>query len=186
MASTARRCSSGLPPPWRLDRKESTRRALKYRRGAGEIIIVNHDGRGWRDPRSAAKGDIFDLVRHLDPGLNFGQVRQVLRRFVGIAPSFPEALRQRRRDKPDRPPGERWAKRPRLRRGSPVWAYLAGARGLPAKVLAAGNPSDRHDFMARITAERLVEHLTRSGFVLPKQPPAAARLVRGTTPPPAD
>ena len=36
-----------LPPPWVLDKQESTRRALKYRRGAGEVLIVNHDGRGW-------------------------------------------------------------------------------------------------------------------------------------------
>ena len=32
-------------PPWRLDRRASSRQALKYRRGEGEIII-NHDGRG--------------------------------------------------------------------------------------------------------------------------------------------
>ena len=57
-------------PPWRLDRGESTRRALKYRRGQGEIVIVNHDGRGWWDPSHAtAKGDVFSLVQHLDPGL---------------------------------------------------------------------------------------------------------------------
>ena len=31
---------------WTLDARESTRRALKYRRGAGEIVIVNHDDRG--------------------------------------------------------------------------------------------------------------------------------------------
>jgi hypothetical protein len=36
-----------LPPVWRLDHAESTRRCLKYRRGTGEIVIVNHDGRGW-------------------------------------------------------------------------------------------------------------------------------------------
>ncbi len=30
------------------------------------------------------------------------------------------------------------------------------------------------DFMARITAQRLVEHLERSGFVLMKKPPAPA------------
>ena len=50
-----------LPPVWRLDRAESTRRSLKYRRGAGEIVIVNHDGRGWWDPLSEAQG------RHLHP-----------------------------------------------------------------------------------------------------------------------
>jgi len=59
-----------LAPVWRLDRAESTRRSLKYRRGEGEILIVNHDGRGWWDPLSEAKGDIFSLVRHLDPGLS--------------------------------------------------------------------------------------------------------------------
>jgi hypothetical protein len=77
-----------LPPVWLLDRRESTRRSLKYRRGAGEIVIVNHDGRGWWDPLSDAKGDIFTLVRHLDPGLNFTEARRVLRDFAGIAPCF--------------------------------------------------------------------------------------------------
>ena len=89
-----------LSPVWRLDAAESTRRSLKYRRGAGEIVIVNHDGRGWWDPLSPAKGDIFTLVRHLDPGLNFGAARRVLRGFVGIAPAFPPALRARRRGRP--------------------------------------------------------------------------------------
>ena len=50
-----------LPPVWRLDRAESTRRSLKYRRGEGEIVIVNHDGRGWWDPLSDGQG------RHLHP-----------------------------------------------------------------------------------------------------------------------
>ncbi|MDE8350151.1 MAG: hypothetical protein POG74_11855 [Acidocella sp.] len=59
-------------PPWRLDRAESSRRSLKYRRGPGEILIVSHGGRGWWDPLSDARGDIFALVRHLHPGLSFG------------------------------------------------------------------------------------------------------------------
>ena len=46
------------PAGWRLDRRESTRRALKYRRGEGEILIINHDGHGWWDPQSSAKGDV--------------------------------------------------------------------------------------------------------------------------------
>ena len=78
-----------LPPVWRLDKRQSTRRALKYRRAEGEVLIINHDGRGWWDPCSSAKGDVFALVQHLDQGLNFGQVRQVLRAFMGIRPSFP-------------------------------------------------------------------------------------------------
>ena len=50
------------PPPWQLDKRESTRRCLKYRRGEGEIILVTHEGRGWWDPGSTAKGDVFSLV----------------------------------------------------------------------------------------------------------------------------
>ncbi|WP_022711755.1 hypothetical protein [Pseudochrobactrum sp. AO18b] len=48
-----------------LDVKESTRRAMKYRRSA-EIIIVTHAGRGWFDPLSDNKGDIFGLVTSLE------------------------------------------------------------------------------------------------------------------------
>src|SRR5271157_461594 len=36
-------------PPWLLDRKESSQRCLKYRRAAGEIVIVTHGGAGWWD-----------------------------------------------------------------------------------------------------------------------------------------
>ena len=59
---------------WKLDAGESTRRALDYRRD-GEVPIVNHDGRGWWDPLTQAKGDVFSLVQRLTPGLNFGHVR---------------------------------------------------------------------------------------------------------------
>jgi len=59
-----------------LDRKDSTRRCLKYRRGAGEVLIVNREGRGWWDPLGDRKGDIFTLVQHLAPGLSFGAARR--------------------------------------------------------------------------------------------------------------
>ncbi len=131
-----------LPPPWRLDRKGSTRHALKYRRGEREILIVNHDGRGWWDPQTSAKGDVFDLVQFLEPGLNFGQVRQVLRPFVSLVPTFPEALREKKHAGPDRPLPERWNARPRLRRGSAAWRYLIEERRLPASVLVAANAAD--------------------------------------------
>ena len=101
-----------LPPVWRLDAAESTRRSPKYRRGAGEIVIVNHDGRGWWDPLSTAKGDVFTLVRHLDPGLDFGAARRLLRGFAGIAPAFPAVLHARRRNLPPVPLSERWERRP--------------------------------------------------------------------------
>jgi hypothetical protein len=77
------------PPPWKLDRKESTRLSLKYRRGKGEVLIVSHGGRGWWDPTSDAKGDVFGLVQRLDPGLSFGHVRKRLREFAGLSPRFP-------------------------------------------------------------------------------------------------
>jgi hypothetical protein len=132
----------GMVGGWKLDVRESTRRALKYRRGKGEVLIVTHDGRGWWDPLSQAKGDIFDLVQHLDRSLNFGQVRQVLRRFVGVAPTYPTAIRTKQGRGPIRPPQERWAKRPRLHPGSPAWAYLAGARCLPTEILTAATAQD--------------------------------------------
>jgi hypothetical protein len=44
------------PPRWQLDKKESTRNCLKYRRAKGEILLVTHEGHGWWDPTSAAKG----------------------------------------------------------------------------------------------------------------------------------
>ncbi len=127
---------------WKLDARESTRRALKYRRGAGEIIIINHDGRGWWDATGSAKGDVFNLVQHLDPALNFGQVRQVLRGFVGIAPRYPAALRERSPNRADRSPAERWAARPSLRRGDLAWTYLAGERAIPESILAAAARQD--------------------------------------------
>ena len=122
-----------LPPVWRLDRAESTRRSLKYRRGEGEILIVNHDGRGWWDPLSDAKGDIFSLVQHLDPGLNFGEARRVLRGFVGIAPTFPEALRARRTRAPRVPVAERWEQAP---------APVARIAGLALPHRTAGTAGD--------------------------------------------
>lgn len=82
-----------LAPTWKLDGRESTRSSLKYRRGEGEVLIVNHNQRGWWDPLSSAKGDVCSLVQHLDRSLNLGQVRQLLRRFIGVSPTFPEALR---------------------------------------------------------------------------------------------
>jgi len=120
-----------------LDRADSTRRCLKYRRGAGEVLIVNHEGQGWWDPMSQAKGDVFTLAQHLEPGLNFGQVRKLLRGMVGMAPSYPAAERLRELEEPIVPPGERWAGRRRLCQGSASWAYLTVTRALPPVILQA-------------------------------------------------
>lgn len=124
--------------PYTLDKAGSTRNCLKYRRGKGEIILVTHGGRGWWDPGSAtAKGDIFNLVQHLEPGLNFGQARKLLRDFVGIAPSYSPHLKTRDRNKPDVPVDVRWARRPAMWAGSPGWTYLTITRCLPRSVLKA-------------------------------------------------
>ena len=127
---------------WRLDRRESTRRALKYRRGKGEILIINHDGHGWWDPLSSAKGDVFDLVQHLDPSLKFVQVCRELRRLIGVAPALTEALRPSLSDTPDLPVAHRWRRRPRLRPGSAAWSYLAEQRRIPASILIAATEAD--------------------------------------------
>jgi hypothetical protein len=132
-----------LPPVWRLDRAESSRASLKYRRGEGEILIVNHGGRGWWDPLSEAKGDIFNLAQHLEPGLTFPEARRMLCDFVGIAPAYPEVLRTRRtRTAPAFAAADRWEKCRPLSRGSPAWLYLAGQRGLPDSVLMAARVAD--------------------------------------------
>jgi hypothetical protein len=124
-----------LPPPWRLDRGESTRGALKYRRGPGEIVIVNHDGRGWWDPTHPhAKGDVFSLVQHLEPQLSFGATRCLLRRLVGMAPAFPEQLRSRSR-RPAVSVAELWSRRRPLGRSSHTERYLGLVRRLPQRVL---------------------------------------------------
>ncbi|HME40385.1 MAG TPA: hypothetical protein VKG63_15625 [Steroidobacteraceae bacterium] len=161
-----------LPPVWRLDRAESTRRNLKYRRGEGEIVIVNHEGRGWWDPLSDHKGDVFTLVQHLDPGLNFGDARRVLSGFAGIAPTFPEALRTQRARASHIPVAQRWDWRPRLSCGSPAWRYLTERRKLA--LLANFGPVVLTDFGPSPVPQPTVARLDRgtwrglesqSGFV---------------------
>lgn len=129
-----------MQPGWLLDKKGSTPKCLKYRRGAGEVLIINHGGRGWWDPMSDAKGDVFSLTQHLDPALNFGQVRKLLRGMVDIRPCHPEMERKPGRpDQPAVPVAQLWARRGRLSRGSATWCYLTGTRALPEAVLAAAD-----------------------------------------------
>ena len=132
-----------LQPGWLLDKEGSTPKCLKYRRGAGEVLIINHGGRGWWDPMSDAKGDVFSLTQHLDPGLNFGQVRKLLRGMVGVRPSPLELERNSGKpEKPAVPVAQLWARRRRLSRGSASWGYLAGERAIPAGVLKAADLFD--------------------------------------------
>jgi len=131
-----------LQPGWLLDKGASTPKCLKYRRGAGEVLIINHGGRGWWNPMSDAKGDVFSLTQHLDPGLNFGQVRRLLRGMVGMRPSHPAMERgPAKPDQPAVPVAQLWARRRRLSRGSASWGYLTGTRALPPAVLQAADLS---------------------------------------------
>ena len=129
---------------YQVDEKESTRGSQKWRRGAGEIVIVSHEGRGWWDPQRpgndrTGKGDVFTLTQYLDPRLNFGQVRKILRGMVGLTSSCPAMERQHERMKPAIPVALRWEARHRLSQGSATWGYLTGERCLPAGVLVAAD-----------------------------------------------
>lgn len=70
---------------WKLDLKESTRRAIKYRHAAN-IVIVIHGDRGWFDPLAPAKGDVFDLARHLG-AQGFAQACDHVASLIGFVPS---------------------------------------------------------------------------------------------------
>ncbi|ANP91021.1 MULTISPECIES: DUF3991 and toprim domain-containing protein [Rhizobium] len=117
-----------------IDIKESTRRAIKFRRG-GEIIIVTHEGRGWFDPLSDAKGDVFGLVEHLDH-VGFREGAERVADLVGFTITEPEW-------QPLEPDGggydlslpDRWQARRRPWPGSSTWRYLNGERCLPSPLL---------------------------------------------------
>lgn len=123
-----------------VDPKESTRRAVKYRRG-DEIIIVIHDGQGWFDPLSDAKGDVFRLVEHLD-GLPFAAALYVVADLIGFVPKEPEWKRQSRERAPDLTIPERWNARRKPWRGSATWRYLRDERDIPEAVLRAAIAQD--------------------------------------------
>ncbi|WP_026221507.1 DUF3991 and TOPRIM domain-containing protein [Ancylobacter sp. FA202] len=118
---------------WKVDLRESTSRAIKYRRADGEIIIVNHHGRGWFDPTSQAKGDVFSLAQHLG-AQGFTSALQVVADLVGFVPRDPVWQRKSRRG-PSIAPSRRWAERSPPIPGSAAWVYLSEARGIPAAIV---------------------------------------------------
>lgn len=123
-----------------LDLHESTRRALKYRRG-GEIVIVTHEGRGWFDPLSDAKGDVFALVAHLH-GDSFPEALDRVAGLVGARASAPVWRRPRGDASTDDSVAERWRRRPALQPGSATWRYLRDERSLSEFVLRAAIRQD--------------------------------------------
>lgn len=115
-----------------LDKRESSRRALKFRRGA-DILIVTHQGAGWFDPLSERKGDVFTLARLLE-GTSFPVAVERLGGLIGFhdAPIVPDVSVRRRRPAPIR---ERWSSRAAMTVGSPAYRYLFETRALPPSIL---------------------------------------------------
>jgi hypothetical protein len=124
-----------------IDRRESTRRAVKHRRG-DDIIIVIHDGKGWFDPLSDAKGDVFSLVAHLED-IGFAEVLRRVSELVGFVSSEPVWTCQPREAAPDLGIFERWRRRRKPWRGSMTWRYLRDERDLPETVIRAAIRQDR-------------------------------------------
>lgn len=123
-----------------IDAKESTRRAIKLRRG-GEIIIVTHEGRGWFDPMSEAKGDVFRLVEHLDH-VDFLEGVERVADLVGFQISEPGWQPARNGERCDLSVPVRWQARRRPWPGSATWRYLNAERYLPAFLLNAAIKAD--------------------------------------------
>jgi Protein of unknown function (DUF3991)/Toprim-like len=125
---------------WKIDRKESSKRAVKYRRGDGEIIIVTHAGKGWFDPMSDAKGDVFGLSEHIG-GFGFAEALERVGELVGFVASQP-VWRKPIRDEPVSLATTRWNTRPRVKPGSATWVYLTQARGIPEAILRSAIAQD--------------------------------------------
>ena len=124
-----------------IDLQESTRKAVKYRRD-DEIVITIHEGRGWFDPLSDAKGDVFSLIGHLDSAPFATAVRRVAS-LVNFVPTQPAWSRPAGVTKPASIP-TRWAKCRKPWPGSMTWIYLHVERSLPDAVIRA---AIRHDLL---------------------------------------
>jgi len=131
-----------------LDKKQSSRNSLKYRRGKGEIYVVIHEGHGWWTPSADAKGDVFALVKHFEPTLPWREVCGDLGKMVGVEPASTPWVRTQKASTDARPPSERWAKAKTLCKGTKAWQYLAETRCLPEWLLrkASANGSIRDGF----------------------------------------
>lgn len=117
---------------YELDAKESTRRAVKYRRG-GSIIIVTHDGRGWFDPLSDEKGDVFGLAMFLAQ-TTFPAAVDAVAALVGFQLSRPE-WRPSRSVVADEAIADRWRCRRSPWPGSGAWRYLSWQRLIPPAII---------------------------------------------------
>ncbi|NGO66076.1 DUF3991 domain-containing protein [Rhizobium daejeonense] len=117
---------------YEIDVKESTRRAVKYRR-RDDIVIVIHDGRGWFDPLSDEKGDVFGLAMFLD-SVAFPIAAKAVATLVGFPLSRPEWTSPRSPG-PAGDIAERWRNRRTPSPGSDTWRYLCWERSIPSAIL---------------------------------------------------
>ena len=166
-----RRARARTLPPWMLDRKESTKLSLKYRRGKGEILIVSHGGKGWWDPTSDAKGDVFGLVQRLEPGDQLRSCPKAPARIRGGLSPIAFRIAERaglRRKASDRPVAERWVDRKTVWLGSPTWRL--SCREAPPSI---GDPrcaaSRGRRPAGRPGRQRLVCSFQRRGFRRPRR-----------------
>lgn len=123
-----------------IDRKESTRRAVKFRRD-DDIVIVIHDDRGWFDARSEAKGDVFALASYLH-GIGFAEALAVVGDLVAFQPTaaiWQKPLHQRQTVASIT---DRWNQRRRPWRASATWTYLRQCRALPWQIISAAIDAD--------------------------------------------
>jgi hypothetical protein len=123
-----------------LDVKESTKRAMKFRRG-GEIIIVTHAGRGWFDPLSDRKGDVFGLMIALE-GCDFLEGCHRIAALSGFQPSDTMGRRRGGKHRSPRSIAEGWADRRAPGPGSATWHYLRWGRSLPGFIIRQAINSD--------------------------------------------
>ena len=117
---------------YKLDVKQSTRRAVKYRRD-GNIVIVTHGGRGWFDPLSDEKGDVFGLAMILEK-ISFAPAAEAVASLVGVQLSRPEWKSPRYSGQVE-DTVERWRSRRAPSPGSAAWRYLCWARCIPTAIV---------------------------------------------------
>jgi len=115
-----------------IDAKESTRRAVKYRR-ASEIVILTHEGQGWFDPLGDAKGDVFALVSHLE-SVGFPQALEHVASLSGFRSASP-VWQTGPKKVAIVPVFQRWLARSSPAPASGVWRYLNRDRCLPDDIL---------------------------------------------------
>jgi hypothetical protein len=123
-----------------IDRKESTRRAVKFRRD-DDIIIVIHDDRGWFDARSDAKGDVFALASYLR-GIGFTEALTVVGDLIAFQPTAPTWEKPLHRTQTVASIADRWSNRKRPWRASATWTYLRRCRALPWQIISAAIQAD--------------------------------------------